>query len=323
MAKYKGKQDINKMNNRTNKQTHNKTNNRTNQNIHNRTNNRTRTSNKVAKKQKRKIRGILPYVLIGAAATFVVGGEVKERINAESIIERAKLNVPRSFKNIDQEKMGKYLKNQLKVLYSEYPDVDNWLYEGSENTKEPEFIDDIYNLYKAYLVDKKGKEVESIDGTEIRTKDQIIWTSDVLKATVTVENKETGEEEEKLEKVAETHDERDKIITNAFIEATDENGDRDGENFAKEMYELLAKEVGLKDKVATSEEINEQIEENGFYYDSLNETFYTEVGKAKLVNEKELKQLEKKAKQITDSEREQDKKEDTSTARESEDMGIR
>ncbi len=316
MAEYKEKRYVNKTNNRVN----NKTGNRTNARVSNSAKSKT-SKGKNNRKRKSKIKGILPYVLLGAGIAVAVGGEAKQRIDAGNIIKQAELDVPRSFKNIDEENMGKYLKNQIKILYSEYPEVDEWLYEGSENTKDPEFIDDIYNLYKAYLVDKKDKEVESIDDTIIKTKDQIIFTSDVLKTKATVDNKATGEEDS-YKKIAETHDERDKIITNAFIEATDENGDRDGATLAKEMYELLAKEVGLKEKVATSKEINEQIEENGFYYDSLNETFYTEVGKAKLVNEKELEQLEEKAKQATDSEREQDEKEDTSTARESEDMEI-
>ena len=301
MAEYKVKKGINSNQYRANRANPNRNTSQT------KTNNKTRRND--SRKRKSKIREALPWIIVGAVGVALVGGKMKQRVDADAMIRKANLDVPRSFNNIDEEKMGKYLKNQIKVLYSKYPEVDDWVYEETEETTDEEFIRDIYTLYKAYLVDEKDKEVEDIDDTRITIKNQYIFTPDVLSAKMKVKNWDTGEKEEKYVEITETNDEKNKIVTDAFVEITDEEeGSKDGALLARRMYELLAKKIGLKEKVATSVEINEQIKENGFYYDALNETFYTEVGEATLVNNKDLEELNEKSKKIAEYEHEQEKK---------------
>ena len=236
--------------------------------------------------------------IIGAAGFIGLAPFVKEEsenVATKRIEENAELKAPRSLRNIKQEKMGKYLRNQIEVLYNKYPNLDELMYSDSDETKDSEFIDDIYLLYKAYMVDRADEEVGNIEDVKVTTVDQIIMQSDLIS-----EEQENGT----TEKIAQTYKEQYKAITDAFIKA--KNGEMTGADLAKRMYELLADELGLEDQVKTSEEIAEEIDEKGFYYDEKNDIFYTDEGKAKLVNESELEENQEAQENETEQENQEE-----------------
>lgn len=216
---------------------------------------------------------------VGVIGVTPVVKEVKEYEKVKQIEENAEVKVPRSFKNINQENMGEYLKNQIDILYEKYPELDKWMYEDSSETEDFEFIRDVYRLYKAYMVDKAGKEVESIENVKVTVVDQIILNSDLIE-----EKKADGKDK----KITKTHKEQYKTITNTYLAAKHDKSN--GAQLGKEIYELLALELGLNPNVIASKEMAKEIEEKGFYYDINNNVFYTEKGEAQLVQKSEEKE---------------------------------
>lgn len=208
---------------------------------------------------------------VGAIAITPVMSEVSQHQKVKAIQENAEKKVPRSFKNIRQEDMGKYLKAEIENLYKTYPEIDEWMYENSSQTEDMEFINEIYRLYKAYMVDKAEKDVDDLEDVTVTTVDHVVASADLI------EENENG----KTERIKKTYQEQYKEITNSYVAAKE--GRSNGAELGKKLYELLAMELGLDSKVATSEEIDEQIQSKGFYYDSDKNVFYTDKGKADLV----------------------------------------
>lgn len=208
---------------------------------------------------------------IGILITIPVAKVNYAQNQVEAITENSELDVGRSFKNIKEEKMGKYLKNEINKLYEKYPNLDELMYNSSEETRSIEFINDIYRLYKALMVDESEKEVENIEGVKVTMVDQVVLTSDMIT------------ENDKI--ISKTYKGQNKYITDTYIQA---KVSMDGAKLAKRMYEFLVFEVGLEPGVATSQEIASEIEDKGFYYDELTNKFYTKEGIAKLVSEKEI-----------------------------------
>lgn len=221
-------------------------------------------------------------ILIAAglvAISIPVKNEMAEHISENKIEERASIDTAfRDFKNLDKKEMGKYLTNQIKVLYEKYPDLNEMIFYEDEATKSTEFINDIYTLYKAYMVDQSDKEVEDINNVETVTVDRLVAQADRIM---------DGEN-----KLQDTYREEYKHITDKFLNARDNT--RDGAGLAKEMYELLALEIGLEKDTITSEEMAKEIEENNFYYDAVNKKFYTKEGPATLVSDQKLEKMQEK-----------------------------
>lgn len=245
---------------------------------------------------KRMLKKIAIFGAVGALTIMPITVKGMEQQKVKQIEENAQKKVPRSFKNINQEDMGKYLKAQIETLYQTYPDLDEWMYEDSLQTSDSEFINAIYRLYKAYMVDIADKPVESMDNVTVTTVDQMIVNSDLIQ-----EKQEDGETKDILK----TYKEQYKEITNDYIKA--EKGEITGAKLGKEIYELLAVELGLDDKVATSEEIDKQMKDKGFYYDEKNNVFYTKEGKAELVSKETTENTrsdEENLQKIEDNDRE-------------------
>lgn len=219
-------------------------------------------------------RGIkLGFLVFGVFTTVIIGSAVQtavQSVKTKKIQQNAELDVPRSLKNIDQENMGEYLKNQIALLYEKYPDLDELMYKGSVAeedlgySKYRELINDIYLLYKAYMLDNVNKEIGDIDITNV-TVSRI--TDDGYYDLITAED-----EDGTVKTIARINKLQYESITNDFIDA--KNGEINAVDLAKSMYELLAKELGLKEGVKTSEEIAKQMEEIGYYWDEETNTFY-------------------------------------------------
>lgn len=237
---------------------------------------RYKSKKKIEKNNRNKQSVLKKIAIIGAAGALAITpvvSEVTQHQKVKEIEENAEKKVPRSFKNISQEDMGKYLKAEIETLYQTYPDIDEWMYEDSPQTNDQEFIDEVYRLYKAYMVDIANKQVESIDDVKVTTVDQVIMSSDLIQ-----EEREDGT----VEEIMKTYKEQYKEMTNSYVSAKE--GKSSGAELGKEIYELLALELGLDSKTATSEKIEEQIQNKGFYYDESNNVFYTSKGKADLVS---------------------------------------
>ena len=257
---------------------------------------RYKSKKKIEKNNRNKQSVLKKIAIIGAAGALAITpvvSEVTQHQKVKEIEENAEKKVPRSFKNISQEDMGKYLKAEIETLYQTYPDIDEWMYEDSPQTNDQEFIDEVYRLYKAYMVDIANKQVESIDDVKVTTVDQVIMSSDLIQ-----EEREDGT----VEEIMKTYKEQYKEMTNSYVSAKE--GKSSGADLGKEIYELLALELGLDLKTATSEKIEEQIQNKGFYYDESNNVFYTSKGKADLVSrttEENTQEIQnEKEKQIED-----------------------
>lgn len=244
-----------------------------------------RNNRRTKKRNPLKIVGVVGSVALLA----LVGNEVKEHLELRSINESAELtNVPRSFKNIDKENMGKYLENQIKVLYDKYPNLDEWIYRSSDELNDKEVLKDIISLYKAIMIDeaydsiitdKETKEsIETIDegdlsdDVKIVIADRLVASSDQIQV----------EGEDGTQKtIEETYKQSYKAMTDAYLEAMD--GKISGADLARKIYELCADEIGLVENVPPTKEIAKQIKENGFYCDPTTDTFYRTDGEYKLV----------------------------------------
>ncbi len=257
-----------------------------------------RFKDKQGKIKQIKTRNIKPLLkkigaLIAAGAlTIAIPATVEATENSKlnEIKQNSQIEVAhRSFKNIDQNNIGPYLKEEIERLYYKYPDLDDLIYDKDEQTKDLAFVNDIYRLYKAYLVDRYEKEVNSIGDVKVTTTDQIISSSDRL-----------TEGENKL---LTTHKEQYKAITDEYVQTKEER--KDASKLSNMLYELLARELGLKEGVLTSEQIAQEIEEYGFYYNKEENTFYTAKGKAHLEYDKQTEQEQTKNMQAkVDEERE-------------------
>ena len=251
---------------------------------------RYRSNGKINKKSNGIIKRFKKMIIrgaIGAIGALAVAQGISEIATWKRIEENTQLKkIPRSMKNIDEENMGKYLKAEIKRLYETYPDIDDLMYKNSSETKNQAFIDEVYRLYKAYMVDqanekifKVGKAADeevNINGVRVTTVDQIIFHSDLIQ-----KYNNNGE----LKKIISTHKEQYKAITDAYIAA--KNGEITGAELANKIYELLALELGVTENTLTSEQINQKIKEDGFYYDPTNNIFYTTKGRGTLVYENE------------------------------------
>ncbi len=227
---------------------------------------------------KKLIKKIAIIGFAGTVAVTPIAKETSERKSMKKIEESAQIEEAfRSFRNIDQENMGDFLKMQIERLYDKYPNIDDMVYKSSEETRKMDFIQDIYTLYKAFMVDKSKKIVQDIYDVKVSTDNKIITSSDIIKA-----------EDKKL---IQTHKEQYKHITDKYVQA--EESTNDGAELAREMYELLAYEMGLKENVLTSKEIAEIIERDGFYYDEKRNEFFTKEGKGNLVIEKREQETQK------------------------------
>lgn len=231
------------------------------------TNEKKKIKNSFIKKHKKLI-GVIGGIALGA--TIVVGPEYKEHEVKKQIEENANIEVMRSFKNIKKENRGKYLDNEIKKLYEKYPNLDDIILESGKETEDLDFIDDIYRLYKAFMVDKSNEKIENIEDIKVTQVDQIIMLSDRIT--------------EGDKKIKETRKEQYKKITDDYIEAKE---GKKGTKLAKEMYELLTIELGLEEDILTSPEIQEEIDKRGIYYDMKNNTVYTKEGRGYIVLDKE------------------------------------
>ncbi len=219
-------------------------------------------------KKKMKLIGALGTLGI---MTIIPGMEYRENQIEKKIESDANIDAMRSFRNIKKEKMGKYLEAEMESLYENYPDLDSMILDGTEETAKIEFIRDIYRLYKAFMVDKSEKEVD-IDDVKVKRRDQIILQSDVIT--------------EEDEAIARTYKEQYKMITDSYIMAMKSVDEKDATQLAKQMYELLALELGVKDNVLTSEGLQEVVEKEGFYYDQQNNIVFTAEGRGHVVFDK-------------------------------------
>lgn len=232
------------------------------------------------KGKKRLITGCATILAVFLAAT-PIAKELHEHKQVDRIEENEQIqNVPRSLKNINQDDMGTYLKDTIKYLYEKYPNLDELIYLEDESTQNSEFLNDIYLLYKAEMVDSAEKDSPAkmdIEDVTITTEDQIIASSDIIKVNG--------------ENFTKTYKEQDKSITNMFIHQK-QTLKYDGAKLAKRIYEYLVLEHGLSENELTSKEIQEQIEKTGFYYDESSDIFYTPQGRAQLelMDEKEQEQ---------------------------------
>lgn len=212
--------------------------------------------------KKRKLIGAAIGVMV---ATLAMIPEYQEQMEKAKIERNSNREAIRSFKNIRKDNRGKYLENEIEKLYAKYPDLDNIIFESREEAGEKEFIEDIYRLYKAFMVDKSEKEIENIENVQVKTVDQIIFHSDLIK--------------EGNKQIIDTHKEQYKMITDSYIEAENTNGTK----LAKEIYELLALELGLEpeleESILSPQEIEKEIQDKGFYYDQRSNTVYTKEGK--------------------------------------------
>ncbi len=224
----------------------------------------------------------------GAVGLVAIGllSEGEQHVQVKRIDRNAKIQeVYRSFKNLDKESMLEYLPKEINALYEKYPNLDDLVFAESEETKTKEFIDDMYRLYKAYMVDEASEKAD-VDNVKVVQVDQIFLQSDRI-----IEQKdETEEGEVKTEKtIKETHKEQNKHITDVYLESLKQGN---GAKLAKVIYEFLASEIGLKENALTSKEIYKNIEEKGFYYDVESNTFFTKEGKATLVPNSELEKTQ-------------------------------
>lgn len=232
------------------------------------------------KKGKRKIKNLIKknkiklIGVIGAVGLMSVlpAREYREYQEKNKIESNADIEVNREFRNIKTANMGKYLESEIERLYEKYPDLDNMILDGTEETGNIEFINDIYRLYKAFIVDESEKEVEDIEDVKVKLVDQLILQSDSISE---------GDKE-----ITRTHKEQYKMITDDFLKAKESRSQKDGARFAKRVYELLALELGLEDNVLTSQEIQEVIENEGIYYDEENNTVYTKGGRGHIAFDK-------------------------------------
>lgn len=185
--------------------------------------------------------------------------------------------IPRSFKNIKQDKMGDYLKDTINYLYEKYPNLDELIYLDNELTHDKQFLDDIYLLYKAQMVDSCKTKDQKIDinDVSVTVSDHIIANSDMISVNDT--------------KLRNTFREQDKFVTDMFI-SQNEFDKYDGTKLAERIYEYLVLEHGLTENTLTSKQIQERIEKDGFYYDVSSERFYTKRGieKLQLIDDAEL-----------------------------------
>ncbi len=243
------------------------------------------------KKGKRKIRNFvkknkMKLVGIIGAASLIAGVPVREYIEYQEekkIENNADIEVIRDFRDIKKENMGKYLESEIEKLYEKYPDLDNMILDGSEETGRREFIDDIYRLYKAFMVDKSEKEIEDMENVRVTTAEQLV----VLQSDLVTE----GSRE-----ITETHKEQYKMITDSFWRAKKSESEKDGTQLAKRIYELLALELGVEDNVLTSQEIQKVVEKEGICYDEENNTVYTKEGRGHIVFDKEYDKEEEEEK---------------------------
>ena len=247
-------------------------------------------NNKNNRKRMKKRNPIKIIGVVGSLALLaLVGNEVKEHLELRSINESAELtNVPRSFKNIDKENMGKYLENQIKVLYNKYPSLDEWIYRNSDELNDKEVLKDIISLYKAIMIDeaydsiitdKETKEsIEAIDEGNISNEVKIVMAEGL---GVSSDQIQVEGEDGTQKTIEETYKQSYKAMTEAYLEAMD--GKISGADLARKIYELCADEIGLVENVPTTKEIAKQIEENGFFCDPTTDTFYRTDGEYKLV----------------------------------------
>ena len=202
--------------------------------------NKSKNVQKVNNKRKIDIKKLLkkPCRFIGilglslALPTFGAYSGYKDVSDKQKIEKNAESEKIRSFRNLKEEDMGKYVKDTINRLYKDYPDLDYMIYLKDERTKDSDFINDIFNLYKAFILDKYNKTVDDIDAVKIIATDHILWGTDGVY--------------ENNEKLLETFKEKYKGITNRFVEA---KKNRDASVIlAKEIYELLALELGVEER---------------------------------------------------------------------------
>ena len=229
----------------------------------------------INKETKLKIAALIAAGTLSIAIPIV--GELAENITLKQIKENASIDTAfRDFRNLNKKNMGTYLSAQIDALYEKYPDLNEMIFYGNEKTKTNEFINDIYMLYKAYMVDETDKEIENINDVKVVTVDRIVSSSDRVM---------NGKQ-----KLKETHMEEYKSITDEYIKAKEET--RNGAGLAKQMYELLASEIHLEKNAITSKQMAEEIEEKGFYYDEKNNKFYTKDGPATLIPDIEIEKTQ-------------------------------
>jgi len=211
----------------------------------------------INKKEKNKFRKFLArtFMKIGIGLTALLGiGEVKQLQEAHNIEQEANLDVGRNFKNIDEQKMNEHLKEQLDVLYQKYPNLDELINSNDEAIQNKQFIQDMYDLYKVDLADEKIDEIQDYDADNLNVVvvDRVIFHGDRL-------NYIDGDDKKRIK---ETYTEKYKLITNKYKEAMDDP--TKSKELANTIYELLAKENGLKDNIPTSSEIDKLIDRNDF-----------------------------------------------------------
>ncbi len=233
--------------------------------------------NFIPKRTKLKIAALI------AAGTFAVAipvvGEMAEHITVKQIEQSASIDTAfRNFRNLNKKNMGKYLTAQIDALYKKYPDLNEMIFYEDKKTRTSEFMDDIYTLYKAYMVDQADKEIENIDDVKTVAVDRFFSASDRIMSG--------------KQKLIETHKEEYKHITDKYVNAKEKT--RDGAGLAKEMYELLVGEIHLEKNALTSEQMAKKLEEENYYYDEINKKFYTKDGPATLVSDRELQKAEEK-----------------------------
>ena len=216
------------------------------------------SSKKNVRKKPKSFKKLATLLMLGTLTVAGIGkvtSEVDEHREIKEIEQNAAdRETFRSFKNIDERKMGKYLSNEIKALYEKYPNLDEIIDSYDIKTRSPEFIEDIYRLYKAFLVDKVDAEVKNMDDVSVTMVDQYILQSDRLKEGRRV--------------LGSTHKEQYKHITDLFVLAR--NDTANGIRLANEMYELLALELGVRVKEITPEEVEGAIKEHKIYYDGKN-----------------------------------------------------
>ena len=245
------------------------------------------------KKEKNKFRKFLArtFMKIGIGLTALLGiGEVKQLQEAHNIEQEANLDVGRNFKNIDEQKMNEHLKEQLDVLYQKYPNLDELINSNDEAIQNKQFIQDMYDLYKVDLADEKIDEIQDYDADNLNVVvvDRVIFHGDRL-------NYIDGDDKKRIK---ETYTEKYKLITNKYKEAMDDP--TKSKELANTIYELLAKENGLKDNIPTSSEIDKLIDRNDFR-DSLKYDVKENDGKKEESNDRKIA-LENNEKDINEKE---------------------
>lgn len=251
-------------------------------------NKRLKPSKKLNKGKNRFVGTIVGLIATGLVALPVVD-EYRQNKIQDKIEDNAEIQAMRSFKNIKKDEMGKYLADGIESLYNRYPDLDDIIFESKATAGEMEFVNDIYRLYKAFMVDKSEKEIKDIQDVKVTG----------TYHTVITDSQDIVTEGDSV--IIKTTKEQYKKITDTFVSADHANKDNDsdkvkdeGVKLAKELYELLALELGLEDNVLTSQEIQEEINTRGIYYDQKNNTVYTKEGKGHIVMDKEIAKKEQK-----------------------------